>query len=81
MVRKGVEDIVNGKILEYESKTIFQNGWREGYKQAFKEGYEEIREEIITAMLREGINIDRVAKIVKMTAEQVMAIGKKAAVL
>ena len=85
MVRTGVEEIVNGKILEYESKTIFQNGWREGYKQAFKEGfkegYEEIREEIITAMLREGINIDRVAKIVKMTAEQVMAIGKKAAVL
>ena len=36
MVRKGVEDIVNGKILEYEAKTIFQNGWREGYKQAFK---------------------------------------------
>ena len=81
MVRKGVEEIVNGKILEYESKSIFQNGWREGYKQAFKEGYEEIREEIITAMLREGINIDRVARIAKMTVEQVMAIGKKAAVL
>ena len=41
----------------------------------------EIREEIITAMLREGINIDRVARIAKMTVEQVMAIGKKAAVL
>ena len=81
MVRTGVEEIVNGKILEYESKSIFQNGWREGYKQAFKEGYEEIREEIITAMLREGINIDRVARIAKMTVEQVMAIGKKAAVL
>ena len=85
MVRKGVEEIVNGKILEYESKTIFQNGWREGYKQAFKEGfkegYEEIREEIITAMLREGMNINTVARIAKMTVEQVMAIGKKAAVL
>ena len=59
MVRKGAEDIMGGKILEYESKTIFQNGWREEYKQVFKEGfkegYEEIREEIITAMLREGI--------------------------
>lgn len=41
----------------------------------------EIREEIITAMLCEGINIDRVAQIVKMPVEQVMAIGKKAAVL
>ena len=29
----------------------------------------------------EGINIDRVAQIVKMPVEQVMAIGKKAAVL
>ena len=72
---------MNGKILEYESKTIFQNGWREGYKQAFKEGYEEIREEIITAMLRDGMNINTVARIAKMTVEQVMAIGKKAAVL
>ena len=77
MVRKGAEDIVNGKILEYEAKTIFQDGWREGYKQ----GLAEIREEIITAMLCEGINIDRVAQIVKMPVEQVMAIGKKAAVL
>ena len=30
MVRKGVEEIVNGKILEYEAKTIFQNGIRFG---------------------------------------------------
>lgn len=72
---------MNGKILEYEAKTIFQDGWREGYKQGLAEIREEIREEIITAMLCEGINIDRVAQIVKMPVEQVMAIGKKVAVL
>ena len=77
MVRKGAEDIMGGKILEYEAKTIFQDGWREGYKQ----GLAEIREEIITHMLRDGMNIETVARIVKMTAEQVMAIGKQAAVL
>ena len=89
MVRKGVEDIVNGKILEYEAKTIFQNGIRfgreegrvEGRKEGREEGREEERYEIITNMLRNGMNIDMVARIVKMTAEQVMAIGKKAAVL
>ena len=32
-------------------------------------------------MLRDGMNINTVARIAKMTAEQVMAIGKKAAVL
>ena len=73
MVRKGAEDIMGGKILEYEAKTIFQNGIRFGR--------EEERYEIITNMLRNGMNIDMVARIVKMTAEQVMAIGKKAAVL
>ena len=77
MVRKGAEDIMGGKILEYEAKTIFQNGIRFGRE----EGREEERYEIITNMLRNGMNIDMVAKIVKMTVEQVMAIGKKAAVL
>ena len=37
--------------------------------------------EIVADMLRDGMNIDTVARIAKMTAEQVMAIGKKAAVL
>ena len=73
MVRKGAEDIMGGKILEYEAKTIHQNGVRLGR--------EEERYEIITNMLRDGMNIDTVARIVNMTAEQVMAIGKKAAVL
>ena len=54
----------------------------EKYKaEGREEGREEERYEIITNMLRNGMNIDMVAKIVKMTAEQVMAIGKKAAVL
>ena len=60
---------MGGKILEYESKTIYQNGIRFG------------REKIVKDMLRNGININMVARIAKMTVEQVMAIGKKAAVL
>ena len=77
MVRKGAEDIMGGKILEYESKTIYQNGIRLGRE----EGREEERYKIITNMLRDGMNINTIARIVKMTAEQVMAIGQKAAVL
>ena len=45
------------------------------------EGRLEERYEIVTDMLRDGMNIDTVARIAKMTAEQVMAIGKKAAVV
>ena len=39
------------------------------------------RYEKIKKKLRDGMNIDTVARIAKMTAEQVMNIGKKAAVL
>ena len=39
------------------------------------------RYEIVTDMLRDGMNINTVARIATMTDEQVMAIGKKAAVL
>ena len=54
----------------------------EKYKaEGREESREEERYEIITNMLRDGMNINTIARIVKMTAEQVMAIGKKAAVL
>lgn len=54
----------------------------EKYKaEGREEGREEERYEIIANMLRDGMNINTIARIVKMTAEQVMAIGKKAAVL
>ena len=54
----------------------------EKYKaEGREEGREEERYEIIANMLRDGMNVNTIARIVKMTAEQVMAIGKKAAVL
>lgn len=36
---------------------------------------------MIQNMLKENINIDIIARVAKMTVEQVAAIGKKAAVL
>ena len=49
--------------------------------EARAEGRLEERYEIVTDKLRDGMNINTVARIAKMTDEQVMAIGKKAAVL
>ena len=42
MVRKGAEDIMGGKILEYEAKTIFQNGIRFGREEGREEGRYEL---------------------------------------
>ena len=52
-----------------------------GRAEGRAEGRLEERYEIVTDMLHDGMNINTVARIAKMTAEQVMAIGKKAAVL
>ena len=49
--------------------------------EARAEGRLEERYEIVTDMLRDGMNISTVARIAKMTAEQVRNKGKKAAVL
>ena len=44
-------------------------------------GIEKTRNEMITNMLKENISIDVIAKVAKMTVEQITDIGKKAALL
>ena len=34
---------MGGKVLEYEAKTIYRQGYEEGYKEGYKEGFEEGR--------------------------------------
>ena len=52
-----------------------------GEKRGEAHGIEKTRAEMIQNMLKENINIDIIARVAKMTVEQVIAIGKKAAVL
>ena len=44
-------------------------------------GMEKTRKEMILNMLKENISVDTIARVAKVTADQVIAIGKKAAVL
>lgn len=44
-------------------------------------GIEKTKTEMITNMLKEKVSIDVIAKVAKLTAEQVTDIGKKAALL
>ena len=60
---------------------VIERNRADGRAEGRAEGRLEERYEIVTDMLRDGMNINTVARIAKMTSEQVMAIGKKAAVL
>ena len=77
MVRKGAEDIMGGKILEYESKTIFQNGIRLGRE----EGREEKEISMIVSMLKNKLSLEQIVTITGLTMEKIVSIGRQAAVL
>ena len=40
-VREGVESVMGGKVLEYEAKTILQQGMQQGIRQGIRQGIQE----------------------------------------
>ena len=73
MVRKGAEDIMGGKILEYEAKTLYQNGVRLGR--------EENENSMIISMLKNKLSLEQIVTITGLTMEKIVSIGRQAAVL
>ena len=76
-VRKGAENIMGGKILEYEAKTIHNNGLRIGREQ----GQAEKENSIIISMLKNKLSLEQIVSITGLTMDKIVSIGKQAAVL
>ena len=61
-IRKGVDDVMGGQVLEYEAKTILnkgikqgiEQGIKQGVKQGIKQGRDLCDRERITEMLKNG---------------------------
>lgn len=68
-VQKEAEAVMGGKVLEYEAKSIYMTGKSDG------------RAEMVIDMIKDNMKVERIAKIAKMTVEQVTAIGRKAALM
>ncbi len=68
---------MGGKILEYEAKTIYKNGMKEGLSK----GANQERNNMIIGMLKKKLSLEDIAEIARTTVDQVIAIGKKAALL
>jgi len=62
-IREGVKDVMGGQILEYEAKSIRNEGRKEGIKEGMKEGKKEER----ISSIRE------IMKNLHLTAEQAMS--------
>ena len=66
-VREGVAEVMGGKVLEYEGKRIFNEGFNEGRNEGFNEG----QKSIALNLYRAGIPVENIAQYTEVTVEQV----------
>ena len=61
---------MGGKILEYEAKTIMNEGRTEGRREGLKEGIAEGRILVFVNMIKRGFSMEDAMSIAEITREQ-----------
>ena len=81
---------MGGKVLDYEAKTIYMNGKNDGIAlgmaqgvaqgmaQGMKQGVAQGRASLVLDMIKDGLEIGTIARIARMSVEQVNKIGRRA---
>ncbi|MBQ5651245.1 MAG: hypothetical protein IIV09_06635, partial [Selenomonadaceae bacterium] len=75
-----------GKVLDYEAKTIYMNGKNDGIAlgmakgvaQGMAKGVAQGRASLVLDMIKDGLEIGTIARIARMSVEQVNELGRKA---
>ena len=86
---------MGGKVLDYEAKTIYMDGKNDGIAlgmakgvaqgmakgvaQGMAKGVAQGRASLVLDMIKGGLEIGTIARIARMSVEQVNEIGRKAA--
>ena len=78
---------MGGKVLDYEAKTIYMDGKNDGIalgmakgmEQGMAKGVAQGRASLVLDMIKGGLEIGTIARIARMSVEQVTEIGRKAA--
>ena len=78
---------MGGKVLDYEAKTIYMDGKNDGIAlgmakgvaQGMAKGVVQGRVSLVLDMIKGGLEIGTIARIARMSVEQVTEIGRKAA--
>ena len=85
---------MGGKVLEYEAKTIYMNGkndgialgmaqgvaqgMAQGMEQGVAQGVAQGRASMVLDRIKDGLEIGTIARIARMSVEQVNELGRKA---
>ena len=78
---------MGGKVLDYEAKTIYMDGKNDGIAlgmakgvaQGMAKGVAQGMASLVLDMIKGGLEIGTIARIARMSVEQVTEIGRKAA--
>ena len=78
---------MGGKVLDYEAKTIYMDGKNDGIAlgmakgvaQGMEQGVAQGRASLVLDMIKGGLEIGTIARIARMSVEQVTEIARKAA--
>lgn len=76
---------MGGKVLDYEAKTIYMDGKNDGIAlgmakgvaQGMAKGVAQGRASLVLDMIKGGLEIGTIARIARMSVEQVTEIGRK----
>ena len=77
---------MGGKVLDYEAKTIYMDGKNDGIALGMAQGMEQGvaqgvalgRASMVLDMIKDGLEIGTIARIARMSVEQVNELGRKA---
>ena len=77
---------MGGKVLDYEAKTMYMNGkndgialgMAQGMEQGVAQGVAQGRASMVLDMIKDGLEIGTIARIARMSVEQVNELGRKA---
>lgn len=73
---------MGGKVLDYEAKTIYMDGKNDGIAlgmaQGMEQGVAQGRASMVLDMIKDGLEIGTIARIARMSVEQVNELGRKA---
>ena len=70
---------MGGKVLDYEAKTIYMDGKNDGIALVMAKGVAQGMASLVLDMIKGGLEIGTIARIARMSVEQVTEIARKAA--
>lgn len=75
--RKGLGDVMGGKVLELESDRLIQEGLELGRTQGLKQGISQGLAQSVSALLRKGKTAEEIADLLDLSLDYVQKILKE----